>query len=521
MEARVDGAAWRPLRKLGGTTWEGIFSVPTESLVQFRALGTREGSSVSGLFRWPDAAPVDPHNVSVVIRADRGPSGGAPVQIDQRMYSLSIADWESQDYDPAPAPAYVQLLRALRPGVLRWPAGHNSQEYLWERLPEGTASHVLTASHVDAFLSLCRSVEAEPMLAINLKTSTAAAAADLVRYINVDKSFGMTWVLLGNEPDLGDALIPTPEAYVARAREFIQAIRAVDPDIRFVGPELMSGATVLGIHEQPDWLTPILQGVGPDLAGVSWHLYPLDSNNTQLESVAFPRVDNLLQERAVDWRPSALSFIDEVFPAMASVMGQHAPAAKVWVTEWSEDSGELNGAGIADRVGGALWAADALGRMAAHGPGGAVKWLYKSGSTHAYALVDENDFPRPEFTTHWLYARHFGTRVVQALSDKRAIVNAHAALREDGALAIVLVNKRSEPQWVNLELEGFTPGAARRFLATGEGYETATLSLNGTRLEPGNADGPGMLQPEWFAVEALQRFELPPFSILMLLLEPV
>ena len=128
--------------------------------------------------------------------------------------------------------------------------------------------------------------------------------------------------------------------------------------------------------------------------------------------------------------------------------------------------------------------------------------------------------PRPEFTTHWLYARHFGTRVVQAQSDKRAIVNSHAALREDGALAIVLVNKRSEPQWVNLQLESFTPTAVRRFLATGEGYESTSLSLNRTRLDPGNADGPGMLQPEPIGVEDLQRLELPPFSILMLLLDP-
>ena len=98
--------------------------------------------------------------------------------VDRRLYGASIANWQPGDYRPDPHPAFFAYLAALRPGVLRWPSGHSSQEYIWEGGGPGqSGDYVLTADHVDDFIALCQAVGAEPMIGINVKTSTPAAAA--------------------------------------------------------------------------------------------------------------------------------------------------------------------------------------------------------------------------------------------------------------------------------------------------------------------------------------------------------
>lgn len=464
--------------------------------------------------------PVPEGTLAVRVRATAGPHGAdAPVEIDRRFYGVNVADWRPRDYHPEPDPTFAAYLAALQPGVLRWPAGHTSQSYVWERAPEAAdAKRVLRAAHVDSFVALARQVGAEPLLAVNEKTGTPEAAADLVRYVNVEKGYGVTWWQIGNEPDHRDGLTSGPEEYAERYLAFARAMREVDPTIRLVGGEVMTGAHVVGSNGRPDWMTPIAERAGREMDALSWHYYPLDSNQPREASGAYPTVENLLQEEARDWDPSGLSFADQVFPRLKATRDAHAPGAELWVTEMAEDSGGGGAPGIADSHAGALWTADALGRFAAHGPNAVVRFVFTSVEGHRFTLLDHELSPRPAYYVYWLMARHHGTRVVDAQSEAVERVAAHAALTEDGKLTVLLVNKDAQAHPVRLALEGFEPASARQWTLVGEGYDDRTVTLNGQTLDAANV-GPGVEgEPARVGRETL--LEMPPLSVRLLVLEP-
>lgn len=436
--------------------------------------------------------------------------------IDRRFYGMNVADWNPDDYHPETDAAFLAFLRALEPGVLRWPAGHTSQSWVWQGSADDDddAERVLSAAHVDSFVRLCREVGAEPLLTVNVKTGTAEAAADLVRYVNVERGHGVTWWQIGNEPDHRDGLTSGPEEYVDQYNEFAAAMRAVDPSIKLVGAELMTGAHVLGSNGARDWLTPILDGTNSDMDAISWHYYPLDSNQELEESSARPSLENLLQQRAPDWLPSGLTFPDIIFPYLKDVRDERAPHAELWITEMAEDSADGGAEGLVGTTGAAAWTADALGRFAAHGPDALVKFVFKSGSGHRFTLLDEDMQPRPAYYAYWLYARHFGDEIVSAQTDDVQHVAAHAALRDDGALAVVLVNKADGTRTVAVDVEGHDASHVDRYTFAGDGAYDHSGSINGQRLTTENVGRADAVAPD--AAELDEAIELPAYSVTLL-----
>jgi alpha-L-arabinofuranosidase len=457
----------------------------------------------------PGAAP----DVRVTVRADRGPKGATqPVIVDRRIVGMNIADWRTQDYVPAPSMAFSTYLAALEPGVLRWPAGHRSQEYIWERGGPGQSGNwVLKPAQVDAFIALARSVGADPLIGINVKRGTVAAAADLVRYLNVDHAYNVKWFQIVNEPDLTDGITPGPEVYAEQLVAFADGMRAVDPTIHVVAPELLTGAHVGGFNGKLDWMTPILTRAGARIDGISWHYYPLDSAQADPRSSATLTIPHLFQETASDWQPAGLSFVDEIMPRLTALRKAHSPTANVWITEIAEDPGPTAGATVSDTMAAAIWVADVLGRYAEHGPAAVLRWLYKGDAVHVYGLIDPNDKPRPTYGAYWLYARHLGLRFVDSESSAVTSVSAHASLRGDGALTVVLANKTEKPQRVHLSLEAFGACAGNEITLTGERLTSTTFQINDETLNTTNAQG--KIAPRPLTPTSLYDVELPPASV--------
>jgi len=458
--------------------------------------------------------------VLIAVKAAHGPHGAsAPTKVDRRLYGTSIADWRPQDYMPKPDTTFKSYLAALRPGVLRWPAGHNSQEYVWPRAAgEQHGGRVIDAAHVDAFIALAKSVGAEPLLAINVKRSVPAIAADLVRYVNVEKGYGVRWFQIGNEPDLTDGVTESPTAYAKDLIAFVDAMRAVDPKIGIVAPELLTGAHVGGMHGRTDWMTPILTQAAGRIDGISWHYYPLDSGQSNPSSSAIVSFEHLFQETAADWAPAGLAFADEVMPALAKLRDAHAPKAEVWVTEFAEDPGPRAGQGVSETVGGALWSIDALGRYAEHAPGGVLRWIFETVSDHAYGLLDGWHMPRPSYGALWLHARHVGDRYVDTSSSQREKVAAHAALRADGALTVVVVNKSQANVRIHLDVQELCVTQGNTMTFTGEGWAASTFRIQGTVLTPESVwNGPA---PTPLLAQELFDMTLPQTSIRVIAYRP-
>ena len=451
-------------------------------------------------------------DVVVTIHPNEGPHGASPAKVDRRLYGTSIADWRPNDYAPNPNPTFLAYLKALRPGVLRWPAGHRSQEYIWER--GGGDQHgdfTLTAAHIDAFIALAKAVSAEPLFAINVKRGSPGVAASLVRYLNVEKGYGVRFFQIGNEPDLTDGITQSPSVYAADLVRFVDAMRAVDPNIRIIGPELLTGAHVGGIHKTTDWMTPILAETGKRINGISWHYYPLDSGQPNPSSSAIVSVPHLFQESASDWPPAGMSFVNTIMPTLATLRDTHAPGAEIWVTEFAEDPGPAAGTGISDIVAGALWSIDALGRYAEHAPGAVLRWIFQTVEGHGYGLLDGQHRPRASYAALWLHARHVGDRYVRTETSALTKVAAHAAFREDGALTLVLVNKTEEEARVHVDLGGHCVSGATSLTFEGDGLTSKSFRIEGKPFDEATATNG--LPPTPIATDALFDTVLPKTSI--------
>jgi alpha-N-arabinofuranosidase len=185
----------------------------------------------------------------------------------------------------------VQLARELGVRVVRYPGGNFVSGYAWEdgvgprderpvRLDLAWRSTETNAFGLGEFMSWIGAVGAEPMLAVNLGTRDAGAAARLVEYANHPGGtrlsdmrrrdghrdpFNVKLWCLGNEMDgawqLGHT---TAEDYARRASEAAQLMQIVDPSIELVvcgssGPAMPSfgqweEAVLERTYEQVDYL---------------------------------------------------------------------------------------------------------------------------------------------------------------------------------------------------------------------------------------------------------------------------
>ncbi|HET9957792.1 MAG TPA: glycoside hydrolase family 44 protein, partial [Polyangiaceae bacterium] len=187
-------------------------------------------------------------------------SAANPQPVSSSFFGQNYWSWVTAWGDPVATiePQAKELgIKLLRAG------GANNDQQNPERFNE---------AEIDGFVDYARAVGAEPMLQVPvLKGPTGAAAtaqdaAELVRYVNVTRAYGIRYFSIGNEPDLyteqkfRDASFDASAACATFA-EFAKAMKQVDPSILVLGPELSWKYRRGG----NDWLTPFLQGCGTEI----------------------------------------------------------------------------------------------------------------------------------------------------------------------------------------------------------------------------------------------------------------
>ena len=153
------------------------------------------------------------------------------------------------------------LVAALKPSFMRV-GGYNNDANIPDPFDDG---------QLDTMVAYARAIGAEPILQVPVlgdtagQQPTAATAAQMVTYANVTKGYGIKYFSVGNEPDIYDqqasATAPSRPGYTAAdtcatITSFVAAMKAVDPTIKIVGPDL-SWKYQAG-NGANDWLTPIL-----------------------------------------------------------------------------------------------------------------------------------------------------------------------------------------------------------------------------------------------------------------------
>ncbi|HLK91488.1 MAG TPA: hypothetical protein VKZ18_16455 [Polyangia bacterium] len=341
------------------------------------------------------------------------------------------------------------LVAALTPSYLRV-GGYNN---------DANTPDSFDDAQLDAMVAYARAIGAEPILQVphlaadNTGTpATPDTAAAMVQYANVTKGYGIKYFSVGNEPDLYDTqglpsdssmpAIPgyTPAEYCASVTSFVAAMKAVDPTIKIVGPDLaykyQAGAGV-----NLDWLTPILQTCGDLFDVVSIHRYPFEAAMASLPAAAgdpvqfrqvMTSVRGILQQTGQGDKPLALTEMNIAYDATGCVLGA-SPGT----------------------VGSALWMADILGSSIALDLWTSAVWDISDTDSWSLGIIGlpPGHVPRPEYYAFLLYAEHVGPTVLGAPTGLPAGVSAYASRNAaDNATEIILVNWNTAPVALQLQV---------------------------------------------------------------------
>ncbi len=315
---------------------------------------------------------------------------------------------------------------------LRFPAGN------W-----GDQNDV-TPLEIDMFIASAKVRHAEPTISVRLKDGTPTIAAEMVRYTNIEQKYGVHYWSVGNEPDLYPNY--TVEQYVKDWRASALAMKAVDPTIVFVGPDISQYPPTVDAYgaKYRDWLKAFLKADGDMVSIVSVHRYgfPLGQN-------APPTTIEQLRRNAHEWDV----IIPDLRNLIKTALGHDLP---VGITElnshWSKPAG---GPADPDSFYHAVWWADVLGRLIRQRVDVVAYWTLYTGSSDAAGLIGHDDV-RPTYYVYQLYQQFGNTLLTSGSTDPDVTIT--AASRSDGTLTLMVVNPTDQAKTLPISISGITAG---------------------------------------------------------------
>ncbi|WP_168735716.1 chitobiase/beta-hexosaminidase C-terminal domain-containing protein [Cohnella fermenti] len=448
-----------------------------------------------GRMQTANAAPDTPATVLTVDAS----TIVAPLKKEMRGTNIGL--WTSSSFYPVSSRSqqYVNMIKEAGISLIRFPAGAEADYAYWDRTnaspwyeAPSPYTRTITADMLDSYMSLVREVGAEPFITVNAKFDDKAMAADMVRYANVEKGYGIKYWEIGNEPEFFAAPDNvTPLEYAARIKEYSDAMKAVDPSIVIVGPA----------NAQPtqfeDWTKPILSYLndnGSPVNAISTHWYPLWGGQTNTASSSYPSIDNLLAFDGPDYANSYISWANKFTDTtptdnLVSYRDTYTDNALIGITELGQVTGGEEGAGIGNTMAGALWLGDVIGRLAYHQVDFLTQFLLQGGQ--AYALMDDNKNVRPAYYLYPMLKRYFGDQMVQSASgdDQNFTIWATKRTGEDDKLYLMVINKnQTESLPAEIDLSGFAPEAtASSWVLNAPSINSVSgASINGMQI---GADG--------------------------------
>lgn len=315
------------------------------------------------------------------------------------------------------------------------------------RYPGGRWGDLNNITHfqISQYMQVIELMNATPSIHVRLENGTPEAAAELVRYVNFENDYNVKYWYIGNEPNLFDDY--TVADYVTQWRAIAEAMRAVDPDIVLIGPEVSQWNGTPQVDpvdpEGVDWLRGFLRANADIVDVVAVHRYPFPRSQanpvTTIEEMRGntpewgQTLENLrqviLEETGRDDLPVAIT-----------EAGSHWSSAQYGVA--SPDS-HYN----------AIWWADSLGRLLQDNP--FIVGYFELQTLQArggWGLLAK-DTVRPTYYVYQLYKR-FGSQMV-ATDSSVEYLSVFGALRDDGTLTLIAVNRGDEPISASIQINGF------------------------------------------------------------------
>ncbi len=370
-------------------------------------------------------------------------------------------------------PRWRALVSHMKLGILRFPGGQERVRYD-RHLPSGTpASDTLTVTatqpyefritgeDVEEFIGLCRElgIEAEPE--VNLTVDDPAMWKDMVDQIVNGLGYPLTYLSVGNEPDIKSPNGNWPyygvtggnsetnrdtvlDEYRRRHLASHAAISQVKPGMTFVYGELgMWTPDQLGKN-----LDRLLGGLGGNRPGaIAAHWYMLGNWGQSAGSGDYPSIGNLDAQGSGIRNIAYLETIADTMRARAEANGQ--AGAKLFLGEfgvsWSATSADAE---VSNRLAAAIFNAEAQerGKLAGFD---SMQWFGLSDpdsfGNWVPSLIEVADAsgqptPRPQWFVYFLYKHLYGDQIVRVRNGLHADWSIHAA-KDAGRSYLMLVNR--------------------------------------------------------------------------------
>ncbi len=415
---------------------------------------------------------------------------------------LNTAVWDGDLLDSG----VPSLLTSIGIGALRFPGGSTSDVYNWQTNAIVTGGYTDPANTFDAFMALANTIDAAPIITVNYGSNTAgngggtpAFAASWVQYANVTKGYGVKYWEIGNEiygngeyggsweTDLHSA--HDPSTYGANVALFSAAMKAADPSIK-VGVVLTAPGNWPD-GQSPNWNTTVLAQCGTVIDFVIVHWYP---QNPGSESDA-----NLLAapQSGIGGSPGIASMVSTLKALISQYAGSNAANVQILVTESNSVSSGPGKQTLS--VVNALFIADGIATWLENGVANVDVWDLHNGSVNGnnssslfgsstfgdYGVLANASSGEPAADTP--FPSYYGMEMLTALgkpgdklvstTSSNSLLSSHAALRANGNLTLLLVNKDpNNTTTASVAVTGFVPAS----IGTVQSYGKTSSAITST-----------------------------------------
>jgi hypothetical protein len=309
---------------------------------------------------------------------------------------------------------------------------------------------------VDQFIAFCQQVGAIPTISVRLLNGKPETAAELVRYTNIEKQYGVVYWSIGNEPSIYTQLNQADYDYTIEHlnrdwRPIAEAMKAVDPSIKLMGPEIHqwndSYETTPKDSAGRDWMTEFLKVNGDLIDVVTVHRYPMYSGNGPITTAD-------LRANISQW----VAEVEYLRSLTREILGRELPIA---ITELNSDPSQVMMQEVSpDSFYNAIWYANVMGELMNADVFMVNQWVISQRST-GLGLFKGSTI-RPTFYVFPLY-KNFGSQQVYAASGVPD-VSIYAARNAEGALTLMVINMADEARQAPLQVAGQNPASARVWL---------------------------------------------------------
>jgi hypothetical protein len=360
--------------------------------------------------------------------------GASPVVISLATPRLRTTTWSLNYWGWMPAlgddvSGTEATIAALKPAILRM-GGYNN---------DANSPNAFNDAAFDKAVAYARAIGAEPLVQVPVLAgvdggpANAAGAAAMVAHANVTRGYGIKYFSIGNEPDLyatqgsvSDATKPAipgygPSDYCATALAYVTAMKAVDPAIQIIGPDLSWKYSAGN-----DWLTPILKGCGALFDVIAIHRYPFSAKQATFGAAS---------KDATTYATVLASLRD-----LMQAAGQGEKPLAVTEMNIAYDQSACSLDASPGTMGSALWLADNLGTGMGQNLWTSAVWNISDPDRWGLGLLGlpPSHTPRPEYYANLLFAEHVGPTLVD-VTQQPSGVRAYASRNQAGDTTEVIV----------------------------------------------------------------------------------